>query len=216
MEVQKHGFRWEKEMLHIFGATEEEIKSIPYTCHVDLPAKYNRLGRYPLSIKTSSSKGTICMADAIRLYDAVSSRNRLHLILIRYKQNGNKKCVTSIVEFDITDSAKELFGEITLVQLKTLDSCVKSVPQNRKPTPEEHATMYSIKRELQAKSGAISIAIKCNSTQSRLQCAIPYKKYETLIQNTERVIAYSKTNEFRGGSISLEIESSRRVFKCKD
>ena len=216
MEVQKHGFRWEKEMLHIFGATEEEIKSIPYTCHVDLPAKYNRLGRYPLSIKTSSSKGTICMADAIRLYDAVSSRNRLHLILIRYKQKANKKIVSSIIEFDLTDSVKELFGELTRSQLKHLDDTVKKVPQNRKPTVEEHATMYSIKKELQLKSGAISLAIKCNSTQSRLQCAIPYKKYEALIQNTERVIASSQTHEFRGGYISEEIESSKRVFKCKD
>jgi len=174
-EVQKHGFLWEKEMLRVYGATDEEIQSIPYTSDVDLPAKYNRLGCYPLSIKTCSKKASICMADTLRLFDAVSSKNVIHIVFIRYIQKANKKIVSSIIEFDLTDSVKELFGELTRSQLKHLDDTVKKVPQNRKPTVEEHASMYSLKKELQLKSGAISLAIKCNSTQSRLQCAIPYK-----------------------------------------
>jgi 4-hydroxybenzoate polyprenyltransferase len=62
--------------------------------------------------------------------------------------------------------------------------------------------------------GAIYFNIKCNSTQSRLQCS--FNRFQEFIEkNPEKIVAKSNTNEFRGGSISPSIISSRRNFKNK-
>ena len=209
-EVQKHGFKWQDELLiNVYGATYEELKEISYTGKLDLPAKYNRLSPHDISVKTCKDKKGICMGDCLRVYDSCE----LHMTVIFYIQNGSKKIIKSIIEVDLPN-LEELFGSITLSQIKELDAAVKCVPQKRKPTPEEHAHMYSIKKRLQKESGIISLAIKCNHEQSRLQCTIPFRKFQAFIKKyPERVIAVSQTNEFRGGSISAELESPPRKFK---
>jgi hypothetical protein len=73
--------------------------------------------------------------------------------------------------------------------------------------------MYDIKKKLQQLSGAIRLDIKCNSQQSRLQCS--FNKFQSFIQNNPRIVASTNTNEFRGGSITKEIQSSCRKFKLK-
>ena len=67
---------------------------------------------------------------------------------------------------------------------------------------------------MQELSGAIHLDIKCNSTQSRLQCSLNHFQ-QFIEKNPSKIIAKSDTNEFRGGSISSHIASSRRVFKKK-
>lgn len=214
-EVQAHGFSWEKELLtRVYGATTEELQKITYTSKVDLPASLNRLGPYDLSIKTTCSANAVCMADCLRMFDAVSSGEPIHLVVIHYKQDDEKdvKQIQSIVEVDLTSSVTELFGEITRSQLEELDTAVKSVPQKRKPTDEEYTTMYSIRDALQPLSGAIHLDIKCNSTQSRLQCS--FNRFQRFLSNfPHRIIAHSSSSFFRGGELSTELSSSRRVFK---
>jgi hypothetical protein len=213
-EVQSHGFSWQNDIFPIYGASTEEIESIPYTSKMDLPASMNRVTGCDLSIKTAGQKNAVCMADCLRIYDAVESP--LHMILIRYKQIKNIKRLVSIIEIDLTNSRELLFGSLTREQIKTLDDAVKSVDQKKKPTPEQHKHMYDIKKSLQKMSGLISLNIKCNSTQSRLQCSIPYKGFETFIKNNpNRIIEKSDTNEFRGGKLTYEIESSCRTFNPK-
>jgi hypothetical protein len=98
--------------------------------------------------------------------------------------------------------------------LEELCHAIKSVPHKRKPTKEEYTKMYLIRDSLQALSGAIHLDIKCNSTQSRLQCS--FNRFQQFIEkNPTRIIAKSNTNAFRGGVISSQIISSRRVFKKK-
>ena len=53
-EVQSHGFSWEREILQkVYKITDDELKTITYTSKMDLPATFNRIGDYDLSIKTT-------------------------------------------------------------------------------------------------------------------------------------------------------------------
>lgn len=216
-EVQGHGFSWEKELiLHVYGATNEELKAIGYTSKMDLPSALNRLEKCDISVKTSCNPNAVCMADCLRVYDAVSNGNPIHVVVVHYKQDDEtgKKKIVSILEVDLTNSRELLFGSLERSHIEALDKAVKSVPQKRKPTEEEYNSMYSLRNKLQVNSGAIHLDIKCNSTQSRLQCS--FNHFQSFIEkNPERLIAKSNNHEFRGGRISPEINSSRRVFKKK-
>lgn len=214
-EVQAHGFSWEKEIIcNVYGATNEELKEIKYNSKIDLPANLNRLDNCDVSVKTSCSQNAVCMADCLRVFDAVSNGKPNHMVVVYYTQNdtNNTKKISSITEVDLTDSHDLLFGSLTRFQIEELDKVVKSVPQKRKPTEEEYNKMYSIRDSLQKLSGAIHLDIKCNSTQSRLQCS--FNRFQQFVEkNPAKLVAKSNTNEFRGGAISSEITSSRRVFK---
>ena len=216
-EVQKHGFSWERNLIQeVYGASEAELKSIKYTNKMDLPAALNHLGHVNLSIKTSCSANTVCMADCLRIYDAVSSGEPLHMTVVHYKQDDatTTKKLVSVVEVNLTSSKEALFGSLTRDDIERLDKLVKSVPQKRSPTPEEHDALYALQGELQKKSGAIYMNIKCNSQQSRLQCS--FNKFQDFLEkHKERIIAQSGTAEFRGKKILDEVASARRQFKKK-
>jgi hypothetical protein len=212
-EVQEHGFIWQNDMsTNVYGANEEELKEIGYTAKMDLPAELNKKDNCDLSFKVSNSENTVCMGDCIRLYDALKCGKPLHMNVLNYEQVGDVKRMKSVVEIDITGADKECFGSVTRDELLELDKLVKSVPQKRKPTPEEHIAMYNLQKSLKIKTGAIYLNIKCNSTQSRLQCS--FNKFKKFMDNyPERIIARNKDNEFRGGKVLSEIVSGLRKFK---
>lgn len=216
-EVQAHGFSWEKEIIcNVYRATNEELKHIKYTSKMDLPANLNRLDKCDVSVKTTCSQNAVCMADCLRVFDAVSSGNPIHMVVVYYAQDdmNNTKKIITITEVDLTDSRDLLFGSLTRSQIEELVNTVKSVPQKRKPTEEEYNKMYSLRDSLQKSSGAIHLDIKCDSTQSRLQCS--FNRFQDFVEkNPSRIVAKSDTNEFRGGTISSVVTSSRRVFKKK-
>ena len=211
--VQEHGKIWEKDLLmNVYGATEEEYRAIPYTNKIDLPGALNRLTPgCDISVKTSENLNGVCMGDALRVFDA--SFLGMHMTTIHYSQNDETKTkkVLHITEVDLTASSAELFGTITRAQLEELDRAVNAVPQKRVPTPEEYAHMYAIRDALQVNSGAMHLDIKCNKTQSRLQCS--FNRFQEFLEaHPSRIVARSDTHEFRGGSITAEISSGRRVF----
>lgn len=211
-EVQSHGFSWEKEILVIYGATTEEIKSIKYNSKFDLPSQFNKINGTDLSIKTTGNKNSVCMADCLRVYDEVEKG--FHLVVVHYKQNASIKQVVSIIEIDLSECRNLLFGSITREQIQKLDEAVKAVPQKRKPTPEEYKNMYSIRNDLQQQSGAIRFDIKCNSTQSRLQCS--FNKFQSFIENNPtKIVTKNISNQIHGGFISKQIQSLPRKFKQK-
>jgi len=217
-EVQSHGFSWERELIcNVFGVTIEDYKQIKYTSKMDLPANLNRLDGCDVSIKTSCNLNTVCMADCLRIYDAVTSGNSFHLVVVHYIQDdtNNTKNIIAITEIDLTASSDVLFGSLTRCQIEELDKLIKSIPQKRKPTQEEHKKMYILRDSLQMMSGAIHLDIKCNSSQSRLQCS--FNKFQEFIEkNPNKLIAKSNNNEFRGGAISASITSSRRILRKKE
>ncbi len=212
-EVQGHGFSWEKEILtNVFKVPVDKLKTINYTSKMDLPAEYNQLDHCDVSIKTTRSANSVCMADCLRVFDAVTSGKPLHLIVIQYKQIELIKKVCSITEIDLTSSRALLFGTLERAQLEELDKAVKAVPQKRKPTDAEYKHMYELRDALQPFSGALHLDIKCNSQQSRLQCA--FNHFQPFLEkNPGLIVALSLTHEFRGGFISAELTSGPRVFK---
>jgi hypothetical protein len=221
-EVQAHGFSIQNDLLlNVYKVTSEELPTIPYTSEVDLPASFNRLRSIDTSIKTSCSANTICMADCLRVYDSVTSEKKLHMTAAFYKQiNPTTKRINKIVEVDLTNAVKELFGNLARENLEQLDKLVKTVPQKRSPTPEEHAAMYALRDSLQKESAAIQLNIKCNSQQSRLQCS--FNKFQAFLKAyPERIIAQvevpsdCQTVEFCGGTIATTITSAPRKFKTK-
>jgi len=216
-EVQKHGFSWEQNIIRsVYGATDDELKKIKYNSKMDLPSSLNRKNPVDLSIKTSCSPNAVCMADALRIFDAVSSGTPFHMTVVHYNQDDlkNIKKLVSMTEVNLTSSKEQLFGSITREQLVDLDKAVKSVPQKRSPTPEEYERMYNIRDRIQTNSAAIHLDIKCNSQQSRLQCSFNhFQKF--LKDNPNRIIAQSTSGSFRGGNVIEEIASKRRTFKKK-
>ena len=216
-EVQKHGIDWEREILtKVYGITIEQFKLLKYTGKNDLPANLNSLDHCNVSIKTSCNENSVCMADCLRIFDAVNTDTILHMIVINYIQDDitNTKNISKIIEIDLTNSRNELFGTLSRSQLEELDKEVKSVPQKRKPTDDEYNKMYSLKKSLQSLSGAIHLDIKCNSTQSRLQCSFNHF-LEFMEKNPHRILSKSDTNIFRGKEITKQFVSSRRILNKK-
>ena len=212
-EVQSHGFFWEKELItKVYGATEEEIRHIKYNSKMDLPSCFNHIGNYDVSIKTTNNDNMVCMADCLRIFDAVDSGDPFHLVVIHYYQNTlTTKKIKSIIEIDLTSSRSILFGEIKRFQIEDLNKIIKSVPNKRKPTKEEHLKMYSYRDHLKKISGYIYFNIKCNSTQSRLQCSFNnFKKF--MENNPSRIISKNVGNKFIGCEITEEIISTPRIF----
>jgi hypothetical protein len=190
------------------------MATISYTNHIDCPAAFNRTTHANVSIKANKGN-TIDMADLLRnfkkLTDATTS---FHLTVVNWKQiTPTTKRVTGIREVNLTGAGSLFFGTVTQTQLETLDRLIKSVPQGRSPTPEEHAAIYAMRDSLKPGLGCISLAVKCNSQQSRLQCSFNLAKF--LAKHPERLIAQSTTASLHGGTIDDTLESSPRQFKKK-
>ena len=214
-EVQKHGFTWQDQLLtNVYKATTEELDSIKYTAAIDLPAKFNHINpNVNLSIKTSNTLNTVCMGYPINIYNHVNNKEiRYHMTVVFYEQiDETKKKIIKIIEVDLSDSKDILFKDITIEEIEELSNYVKSIPEKRSPTKEEHKKMYEMKDKLDLKMDVFQINIKCNRQQSRIQCSInKFKKF--IEEHPERIIAQSINGEFRGGKISNEINSGPRVF----
>lgn len=211
-EVQSHGFSWEKEILSkVYSVTN----AISYTSKADIPAEFNSLDGVNVSIKTTGDKNCVYMADCLRFYDSLD--DDIHLIVIHYEQNDDAKTkvLKSVTQINLKNSRELLFGSLTRSEIESLDALVKRVPQKRKPSEEEHSEMYTLKKQLQKKSGAIRLDIKCNSQQSRLQCS--FNKFESFKEkNPHLILHHSESNMFRGGELTKELLSDRRKFIKKD
>ena len=181
---------------------------------MDLPSSLNRKAKVDLSVKTTGNANAVCMSDCLRVYDAVSSGAPLHMTVIIYSQDDSKgtKKIESITEVNLTDSLNLLFGSLTREEIEKLDQAVKKVPLKRRPTPEEYKNMYDIRNSIQDKSGAMHLDIKCDSKQSRLQCS--FNRFQKFLEeNKGRIIERGTGGNFRGGAITEEIVSKRRVLK---
>lgn len=213
-EVQKHGLIWERELCLLYGMTAAEYEATGYTAKMDLCAEHNRVTGVDTSIKAAAAKrNTVDMANPIRVFDAVTSGKPYHMIVVLFEQRGTEKHVKRIVELNLTGAKEELFGSITREQLVELDAAVKKVPQKRKPTPEEHSAIYTIRNALLAAGGDLLITIKCDSTQSRIQSSLNgFSKF--LANHPERVVAQSDSPLWRGGAVTESIVSGRRVMKA--
>lgn len=217
MEVQRHGFTWQNEILeHIFKVPKEELSAMKYTAEKDLPRASNRIGAFDVSIKTTGSPNKVDMADCLRVFDSVRSGEPLHMIVIHYKQLGAVKKIVEIVEVDLTSASAELFGTLDRAQIEELDRAVKSVPKGQRPSTEEAAALDTLQAALQAHSGAIKFNRKIDSkVQRRLQCS--FNQFQQFLKDhPARIVEQGTATAFRGGAIREGVESGPRVFNKKE
>jgi hypothetical protein len=213
-EVQKHGFKWERDLLtNVYKATPEELKRIRYNSKFDLPAEFNHLSKDNISVKTTGTPNTICMGDALRVFDEISSGESFHLVVVTYKQEGENKILESVVELNLTGAKEALFGPMTRSQLDMLDTVIKAVPANRSPTAEEKVAIKDAQQVALTAMGSSALYLnpKCNSTQSRLQCS--FNKFTKFVsEHPELVVARSDGGIFRGSPVLAQIQSPPRSF----
>jgi hypothetical protein len=211
--VQAHGKQIETDLcLNVYKATPQELASVKYTNKTDLPSRFNRINKANISVKSTGHRNTVCMGDMLRLFDCVSNGEEQHLLVVHYEQTENIKQVKHIVEVNITDKKELLFGDLSREDIEELNRAVKVVKHKSRPTKDQHATMYHILSEKKQKAGAIIPNIKCDSTQSRLQCS--FNRFRDFIdENPTLIIEQSNTNIFHGSTISMRYESPPRKFK---
>ncbi len=215
-EAQAHGFLLEHQLLtRIYGATDAELATLSYTNRCDCPAVFNRVTGVKLSIKAAGKDG-VDMADHLRIYDEVGDPSSpLHVVVVRYKQEGSVKRIIEIIEFDLTNCRALLFGSVTRAQLEEYDRAIKAIPRGRSPTDGEKAIYKARVKEINAHMGALRIRPKCDSNcQRRVQCSLP-KWTAFIAAHPDRVIAKSASATLHGGSIDATIESGPRQRKKK-
>ena len=220
-ENQAHGKKWEKDLgINVYKATEAELKSVSHTAAIDVPHAFNRLENIDVSIKVSG-KDTIDMADIIRVFDEVSSGNKIHMTVVSWVQkDSNTKKLISITEVDLTDSVSLLFGSVTREQLLMLVATAKAVGKIRPNVSKEErekqiSSTYTMRDELQKISGLMHFHLMFYSNNpSRVQGQ--FKQFSQFVkENPLRLIAQSHTCDFRGGRIAEEITSTPRKRKSK-
>lgn len=208
VEVQRHGFHWEKQI--VAAITGKKSFSFGYTSKYDLPADQNPEG-VNVSVKTTGSN-TVFLADAVRFYESLSEET--NMVVIQYKQDHGVKKLTKITELKLRGTQNLLFGQVTKEELVQLSDLIKKVPQKRKPTMAERQLIYELRDSLQQRCGRVHLDVKCNSTQSRLQCSLSgFDKF--LSENKDIVVSSDTSPQFRDVTINDTILSGKRVMKSK-
>lgn len=214
-EVQKHGFIFQDTLLiKVYGVLPEELSTIKYTSTFDCPKEMNRLNGVCLSIKFSSTPKGVNMGDPKRIFQETDRTDEeIHFVFGFFKQEGGKKVVKEIIEFNGSHIREKLFGTVTLEEILELEQKVKAVEKKRRQTPEEKKEIQSMKKELDKKSRYIHFNPKIDSKgQRRLQCSfINYTKF--LEENPELLVKKGTSTDFHGNCVIEEIESGRRTFK---
>ena len=216
-ENQGHGKTWEKDLaLNVYKTSEAEMASISHTAAIDVPRQFNRLDGVDISIKVSG-KDTIDMADVVRVFDEVSSGEKIHMTVVLWEQRDpTTKKLKNVTQVDLTDSAPILFGSVIREQLVTLTTMAKAVGKVRYDVSAEQraaqiSAAYKMRDELHAISGFMHLHLMFyTNNPSRVQGQLTH--FSRFVQeNPTRLIADSKTGEFRGGKIAEEIVSSCRI-----
>jgi hypothetical protein len=209
-EVQSHGFTWEKEILASrYGATAESLGKISYTSKYDLPATHNPADpTLNVSVKASGSKAKVDMGDALRIYDAVSSGERVHMWVVNYKQEGDTKKAQALTCVDLTGAKKELFGELSREDVAAVDSRVKAIPKGVAPDTATKEAYKSMSKASNARSGAVILNPKVDSkAQRRLQCS--FNHFDSFITaNPTRIVEQTDPT-----FLTAELKSGPRTFK---
>ena len=217
-ESQAHGLTWEKDILHnSFRVPLYILDDRKQNAEFDLEAKHNKLVKgVNLSVKVSGSN-TINMGDCRRVYKEVASGIPIHLVVIQYKQVGNKKKIVKITEFDLTDAKELLFGDITIDDLEKLDKAIKSLPRCSTPKSTNKRSLRFMRDDIYSQRSvrkSLRLNIKCTKEQRRLQFSIQnWAKF--VADNRERVILESTSNKFRKGFIRPSLLSEPRKRKEK-
>lgn len=211
-QSQKHGFLFECMITTIvFCLDYEENRTDKY----DIPCEKNKFdSNENVSIKTFKNNNLDC-ADILRFFNYDFDKKNT-IILIKYKQCGNKKIIEKIIEVDYNKKMHEkLFGDITQKKLEKYINYIKSIPRGK--VPSDISNEYKKEKiRLQLEYNMyINISPKVDSkNQRRVQCSIP-KIFDFLEKNREFIISESNDCVIRGKEIPREIVSNPRVRNKK-
>ena len=206
-QSQSHGLYWDNEI-------RENVFNVPQcindTLKYDVPCEHNKFNSNGnISIKTSGNNNIDC-GDIIRFYE-LDTLNKLTIILVRYKQIGEQKIISEIIEIDYNEKLKNiLFGNLPKYVLDGYVNFIKSIQNG--PVSNEIKKKYKIcKQKMQEVYNMyINISPKVDSkNQRRVQCSIP-KIDELLEKYPEFIISRKKEATVRGIQITTNIESSKR------
>ena len=211
-ESQAHGFTWEKSVLEgVYGITGPQVGG--YTRAHDVSAEDNKLDGVSVSIKASGSS-SVDMADARRVFESCASGEPFHLLLIQYKQEDDEKVLKSVLYVDLTSSATELFGDLTLEDITAMHTYLKAIPAGRASI--DTRSEYKVRAaDLSRRSGAISLRPKVDSKkQRRLQCSFS-NIAAFCAANPVRLISQNSNGVFKGFQLLTRIQSGRRFLEVK-
>ncbi len=108
-EVQNHGFVFEDRIKDILGVDKSDSK---YTQKWDIP------GKKPISIKFMGLKYVLEFGSTVRIWEI---NQDFKVVVGRWQQEGKKKIIKSIDEFNITPKILEkMKGSITFRQMKSV------------------------------------------------------------------------------------------------
>jgi hypothetical protein len=211
-QSQSHGLYWDNEIrVKVFGLDQ----CINDTKKYDIDASENKLDPSEnVSIKTSSNNNIDC-GDILRFFNGDFTK-KYTIILIRYTQKDNYKCIKEILEIAYTSALRDyLFGTACQDVLQQYVDFIKAIPSG--PVAEEIKKEYKVQKcELQKTHNmAINISPKVDSkSQRRVQCSIP--KLDALLEQfPEIIISRSSEPIVRNVLISSEILSAARVRNKK-
>jgi len=213
-ENQAHGKAWEN---HLAANVYKSTQAVSHTAAIDVPHAFNGLDPgIDVSIKVSGGDA-VDMGDILRIFDEVSRDQPIHMTVLCWKQDTpTTKKLTSITEVDLTNSVQLLFGTATRLQIQALVDYVKAIPHHGR-TAEHQSTYKRMAYELKTScGGCISYAPKVDSTKQR-RVQGHFGNFSAFVDahRSTRLVAESKTGEFRGGKIPEEIESTSRIRNKK-
>lgn len=215
MEVQSHGFTWQNDiLLNTYKVSSEDLVSMNYTQKDDLPGSFNTLNPgVALSIKTTGSPNSVCMGDALRVYDSVFSTTPLHMVVLTYSQQGPIKHLESVIEVNLTNSGPLLFGDLCRSDIEQLDRAIKTLPSG-KLTEDQRNEYKTIQETLSKSMTGLVLNPKIDSKhQRRLQCS--FHHFLAFVNaNPKRVIARCGSDGlFRGAQLQTQLTSGRRQLR---
>lgn len=184
-ESQAHGFFWEqairKDVFHINPKNK-------YTCINDIDKSENPFDENEnISIKTMGAD-TLFLGSASRIFSYPENEKHTAIILV-YKQRGDTKHITRVVEFPLDDK-RMLFGDVTLQEVQDLERKLKTLPKQGVVPKELRVDIEDNKNELNRRTDkGVQFNIKIDTkSQRRLQCSIP--KFDDFLTRHADVLLY--------------------------
>lgn len=207
--AQEFGFVMENQVRGAFGLAP----NVNDTAAHDITAEENPLNHNEtVSIKTVCEKGSLCLGDALRVfnYDATLIHT---MIVLPYMQLADTRRIKEVIEMNWnTEFHTALFGTATREEITALDTYIKSIPAGGR-TAEHRATYKQMAAALKARSGGwVTYNPKVDSkAKRRLQCSISNLR-GFLATYPQFISARNTAPVVRGQPIVAEHPFGRRVF----
>ena len=165
-----------------------------------IPSKYNLSDG--ISIKFIKNKCSVCMGDAVNIFNNFSSRwSMLVGFYIDAQKNGVKcKCIKEIYLLNlIPEDRKKFFGNCCQDEVCSLKGFITGWKKSQGDKDALRGQVKPLKTEAQKNikcgKGVLSLAPKISSTNQRLQCAIAggnFKKLLAYLREQGRLVEINK------------------------